>query len=830
MRSLIYILIALVWFTLPVSAWKYGNPAPGKMTMDIGGNDLGPLNFINILKAGNLQLNSYSPADGGKMDQFGYFTSTPTNSVGIGFRNGSWVGVQHKLIWPATVQFKMIISVTASGCTTTGTASITGCSNSAITVTSGGGAGSVTFTLVSGDYSVTIPNSGTFSHSAGEIALYRVSDEAAYNAGQYFTPEFIQVLKNLHPRNVRPMGWVNTYGANANFETNWAYRITPTFFTWKNGDGYVMPGLWASGGQITGTDTYTVPAAPDSPADWTDGEQIQAVLLNTNTSTTPTLQIASRTPKTIVKNNAAAMTASAMKAGQIATFIYDAVLDQVLYTPGNGVGGGIYGSIPIEAQVQLANLIGANFWGTVPMMARDGYVQSWASYIYANLRSDLYFLPEYSNEVWNQAFTVTNFANARGLALGFPATLYADRPAFSYYALRVRQIMGNLIPPIWSGRSDKLRRTLMFQNAGNATEVKTYRLQGADLAMTGTSTGTGNSAFCTYTGGTWNGSSCSGGANYTSVGQRPVDMVESIGYAPYSFGENVCVVPESLGGTTGLCPVVSQASSYLPFYQALVNYWEVGDTSSAIAMIDGDIRQGQRNVQTVTASGTTFTTPLAHGFTANSTNVLFTVTGGTSYSGLVSGMLYQVASTPTSTTFTVKAYSGGAPSGSAINAGTSGSGTVSVGTSSTNTLPYLASVFYTLWEGVAANYDASRVTPLRVEHYEGNIEIGGLTSALCGTVGVTGVSNAQCAADIAAAITAWKNSPYGYSTQQAYYNQFMGLDANFPPTFGLMPHSKTPAQLVLMCDAYYAILSGTTCDPTNAPYQTYYGIQYYNRN
>jgi hypothetical protein len=60
--------------------------------------------------------------------------------------------------------------------------------------------------------------------------------------------------------------------------------------------------------------------------------------------------------------------------------------------------------VPVEIMVELANQTHSNPWFTMPHMATDDYVRSFAEYVAANLDSDLNVYVEYSNEVWNFGF------------------------------------------------------------------------------------------------------------------------------------------------------------------------------------------------------------------------------------------------------------------------------------------------------------------------------------------------------------------------------------------------------------------------------------------
>ena len=87
---------------------------------------------------------------------------------------------------------------------------------------------------------------------------------------------------------------------------------------------------------------------------------------------------------------------------------------------------------------------------------------------------------------------------------------------------------------------------------------------------------------------------------------------------------------------------------------------------------------GANRIQSITASGTTFTTVSAHNLAVND-YVRFFVTGGTSYSGINPLQAYKILTTPTTTTFTVGLVQDTGSISSAVNAGSAGTGSVSVG-------------------------------------------------------------------------------------------------------------------------------------------------------
>lgn len=545
----------------------------GRAQINIGGVD-SPGAFINFMKGYQSQTFP-TGTDPSNLDADGYPNTTLAGNIGgsvalpAGFA-GNGVNWVVKNTGSKTVRFVINNACTKSA--SSGLVSTTGGSNSAMTVTFTG-IGSVTFAF--NNYSVSNFSfffSSGFANVAGtgQLVLVRASDEAAYDAGTFFTPEFVALLRDLNPKTIRPMGWVNSGPGNLTNQVQWRYRTSPTSLSWLTSQ--FPPGAW--GGTVGGTDTYTMGAATDTLGSWTGGEVIQGKVTNANTSTTPTLNVNSRGAKTITNTQGTALSAGDIPAGSLATFVYDALLDKVLYSGGSGGAnaqeGGINGSVPIEAQVQLANTLSMNLWPIIPTWADDTYVSTWATYIRDNLTASLTFYAEYSNEVWNFAFPQTQWAFQRGLALGFPNA--NNEPHYGWYGLRFRQIMGS-ITSIWSGRSN-LKRVLAFQAFGNTSATNTYRLQGSDLASVANS-GNGNATWTSWT----------GGANYRNSPDRPVDYADVLSYATYYSGANF---------NNGF----SYTAASAVFLQSLADNYNSGvaaQIATALADLDNDIRAGLKS-------------------------------------------------------------------------------------------------------------------------------------------------------------------------------------------------------------------------------------------
>lgn len=655
-----------------------------------------------------------------------------------------------------------------------------------------------TFHTLPGNNVNTRFTAAAYAAGSNELVLCRKTDEAALTAGKVTTPEYRAIMGASGIRTLRMMPFIFTGNSNLTNQSKWAYRTPPTSLGY--GVDQFPPGVQ---GTVTGTDTYIGSAAPDTPGSWTAGEVYQAIITNANTITTPTLNIGLRGAKTIVNTSGGALNTTCnggspnacLFAGTLANFVYDAILDKVIYS-----SGGVTASIPTEVQVKIANELNVNLWINIPQLADDNYVSSLTAVVRDNLNSMLTGYFEYGNEVWNFSFPGTPWSSARAVALGFSQGFQ------SWYSLRVRQIMGNITTAWIASRSQaSLRRVISWQAFGDSG-VKTYRLNSTELAPSGTSTGTGNALYSSYT----------GSADYTAQGQRAVDFADVGAYATYYAGASIT------GGG------YSSPSTYsISVIQNLANLFNANASDpTALAILDNDVRQGTTsNVTISSVSGTTINAT-ANGF-SNGNEVVFATTGAI-YTGLSLNKVYYVVSAATNS-FSVSASFGGP----AISLG-GGSGTNTVGVIGFETLLNLSQSIYQDtkgntavnpgWEQIVTTYDAFRTGAgqalLSVEGYEGGLEIIAPTTAQCTTMGVlVGGSAATASAALAAGIVAYKNSVYGFNIALSQFNQYVGKDAG-DQNFGLLPHSKVPSWFAELGSSQWSKQPGGL-DTT--PFQTYNG-------
>jgi hypothetical protein len=108
------------------------------------------------------------------------------------------------------------------------------------------------------------------------------------------------------------------------------------------------------------------------------------------------------------------------------------------YSTGKGV--------PAEIMIELANTTATAPWFTVPHQADDTYIQSLATLTRGTLRSDIPVYIEYSNEVWNDAFSQGSWVQARGEATWTGGTESGFTKRINYYGRRAAEICD-----IWRG-------------------------------------------------------------------------------------------------------------------------------------------------------------------------------------------------------------------------------------------------------------------------------------------------------------------------------------------------------------------------------------------
>ena len=864
-----------------------GALVPGKAQLNVGQGDFGQA-FINLWHSASINYNGSTPAalDGGlfPVRNFSGLIDGQLNPSGVLSTTGPWV-----FSWDAgrgCIDIEFLKAGTASN-VSSGVTILNGAGSGNFTVTGTcGQVGSVTINW--NDTGIpTFRFRGTYSlwggNTTGRIYMVRQSDLAAYNAGVYWTPEIVSTLKALGPESLRAMGWNILVGNNPGTnEVNWSYRRNPTALSFTQASSF-PPGTRCGGATsfctitVSANQATAAPAADTPLGGWVDGEQITGALASPITPMAITgvgnnggkcqITVASTadlspgmtislfniggatectTQRTTILtvDSGTTFTANVAKTGTVYTsggnvayqtltitgksggakliwsltgtplnfssasgnvgFTYNAVLDAVLVN----TNGGILSAVPLEAQVQLANLVGSNYWYNVPTMASDDFITNGANTIYANLSVSLSAIYEWANEIFNFGQNATQFSTQMGWALGIATT-----DATPYQSLRIRQIMGNLLPASnWSAAMSRLERVYCFQAGFTGTSFATGPMQGSSLISPG------SAKYQAYVGGS--------AVNYNTYPNRPVDFVQSECYA-YYIGGGSAFSGQSID--TPLTPSVYDK----PLLDAVIAAQNINDTSTVSSLIDGAVRGDILNrVQTVTASGTVFTTPSPHNFSVDD-GLRLTVSGGTAYSGLDLNSPYHVLSTPTSTTFTLgKAVNGSISA--VVNAGTPGTGTMSVGYLQRG---FFGGAFYSStvfgYMNILTKFQQMALTGfspapaggnLNVRAYEGNLVPTEPTTAQCTAIGI---STPDCAY-LAPAVTVWKNSALARATTDYFFKVFKGLAPGVLTT-GVMTTTKAPSWLALQGPSIWSMNANNNY-VAPALYQTYYGFGDFSTN
>lgn len=248
------------------------------------------------------------------------------------------------------------------------------------------------------------------------------------------------------------------------------------------------------------------------------------------------------------------------------SFMYNYLLDGWLYKP-----GGIVMSGPLEMAVEICNAVNAHCWWNWST-TKSSYISSATTFFGTNLNSGLKFGQEPGNEIWNTSAYPSPLWGALGLSLGF--TVGSDNFLYSYGALRCIQYNA-IAKTAWTGTGRSASDLWVLQpsatfDIGIGSGFDTNQLKGTALNASS------NTVYGAYGG--LNGSGTS--PSYNSFPNRPVDITNSTGCAPYWSSHwlgNGGSVSSAGGQFQGLWGSVSQN---IPWLQASLDYAN-GNTATA---------------------------------------------------------------------------------------------------------------------------------------------------------------------------------------------------------------------------------------------------------
>jgi hypothetical protein len=578
--------------------------------------------------------------------------------------------------------------------------------------------------------------------------------------GDLITDDYVAAWRALGPKVLRLGG---------SFAINDGCSVTQRryFPAWQNsifwGSKLWQPSLWV-GTPASGTNTYTLSGAADTPAAYTKGEVVQCSFANSSNSTPITVNVAGRGAVPLFDDFGSALTSGGILNNSPYTLIYDDLLGGYIRFA-SGIGNDL-GFMPIEILAAFCNRVGADMWINLPThittanstMEPINSVSQIVSYLSGALTQNLYV--EYSNEMWNASGNIghnTSFAVACGTAFGF--TSDNNRRYHGFYGYKVRTI-APIARAAWSS-SRTLKMVLAGQGFAVFSTTNLYRLQGNDLASVANG-GQGNALWISYTGG-------GGGANYRSSPDRPVDVCDTLAYATYYSG--------------GQCQNFD--ATYITGKGAVQNITNISTDATGGVITYGVDPGYSTGVRVVLASITQTGSPTLSGMNVTLTKLTATTykmfTDATLATGVdtslftyTSGGNSQSYRPVSGLTAWADLYNNGAGTPANIASAFSSLDADILGTNNDQTTSALNTTVYPNWESIAAGYDGVRPAGkvnLTIELYEGALESISPSTATCTILGIATSYNAK----IDSLLTGYKNSKYFYNRALATINQFMAV-------------------------------------------------------
>lgn len=376
--------------------------------------------FINQFKrAINV---AYDPAAPGTFDEaaskdiYGYPTALPSGSTYKGAfedmpldseYSGNWV-----LRWSGSARIA-ITGVTSATTTVSDPDTLVTSNSDGITVE--GADGRVVFSVNGtndGFWRYDIDNLGTPPPS--DLLLCQEDHEALWDAGQYFEPRYLSLLKTLRPYSIRHL---NTQGVNsANATRSFAERYTVDHFLWSYAE---LNPVHNCGTAVKSGADYSVNAYAGQTS-LVNMDYVHVYFDEAATVKPSTLSVGSFGARDIYdKEGNGEEVISNLPIGWH-TFIYDEHYDVWIRAEDHSTRHGW----PMEAVIQLHNETGSHCWFQYPHTINKDSINSYASYIANNLDSTLNSIHEWSNEVWSPDFEQTIWhamygAIEQGTAYGF---------------------------------------------------------------------------------------------------------------------------------------------------------------------------------------------------------------------------------------------------------------------------------------------------------------------------------------------------------------------------------------------------------------------------
>jgi hypothetical protein len=423
---------------------------------------------------------------------------------------------------------------------------------------------------------------------------------AATDPTQYFNSDYLAAVKGLSPKTIRLLGFIGAVGIHTQHRYRPGWNTALSFST-----TYWIPNCWAgvtrTSNNITNPAadglTFIAGAATDTPIAYTAGEVIQGQFaVSGAASGVVTINVGGRGAVPMLNVAGFAQDPTLIVATQYTTLIYDDILGGYLRAdPGNPGYGWTGSNTPLELQVGLANVVGCNLWyqmcahNTVKNSTMEGgsnSISQQVALLSSSLTNGCYL--EYGNEIWNFAAPFgaqTSWASQCSLKFGMGSA--NPTTSNSFYGYKLATIMP-IAKAAWGARSGLVRVSAHQLGMGVGDQSDLYRMAGTLLAPNGVHTGTGNATWNSYT----------GSADFTQAPNRPVDVCESISYAPYYAGGQFQDFESNWSNAGGTGLTTAGQSGWTTGVIGAADAFHAGGTTNinnALAFMDWDFRQGTNN-------------------------------------------------------------------------------------------------------------------------------------------------------------------------------------------------------------------------------------------
>ena len=331
------------------------------------------------------------------------------------------------------------------------------------------------------------------------------------------------------------------------------------------------------------------------------------------TLTTATVDVGSRGAKLMVGTGTLPLMSGQgglVSAGGAGMWVYDATQDVVFYGPTAFRTG-----VSLALWVSLCNALNKDIWYSASCYLPPAEHANFAAYAAANLKRNLNFYLQLSNEVWNATFEQASYyahkGNALALTSGGPTNV-----GYVSLALDTALVMQQYIAA-WSS-SGRPRSTLKGVFGGQAVGLNATgaaNALGSSLQGTGLDAGS-NAKLSAYT----------GGISYNTSSNYPANYGDSISVAPYvgfnrlTSGLGSAAVSYASGDTTTAFAFLSTAfhdnwvnnytvaNSTYPVYEALAASFDSQRAGLGLNPLTIDCYEGYTQIVIGTSSGTGNTT------------------------------------------------------------------------------------------------------------------------------------------------------------------------------------------------------------------------------